>query len=87
MLVSKNLPMTIKVVCVDTIINYYDTRTNSPRFEGLVWYTNLNGIINKNIVKYLHPNRSKTKYEYLIIDTQMASKTIPYQYWPTPSMN
>ena len=33
-MVSNNLPMTIKVVCVNTITNYNDTRILSPMYEG-----------------------------------------------------
>ena len=53
-------PLYIRVIiCVNSILNHIDSRTILPGMKVLAWYIDLNGIGNKNTVKYPYPTGVK----------------------------
>ena len=58
------------IVWVNSTLYHIDTMTIFPRYQGSI--IDMNGVKNKNIVKYSHPTGIKKKCEFLIIDTLMV---------------
>jgi hypothetical protein len=53
-------PLYIRVIiCVNSILNHIDSRAILPGMKVLAWYIDLNGIENKNTVKYPYPTGVK----------------------------